>query len=229
MERTDLVLSKGIFITGTGTDIGKTYITALMIKTLRMHGYDVGYYKAAVSGASSVATSDGGYVNSVAHIGEPEDMLLSYLYEHPVSPHLAAKWEGNPIEKDVIIKDWNRVLEAYPFVTVEGSGGIVCPLRDDDKAFYLLEDIVHWLSLPSILVSHAGLGTINNTVLTAFYMKEKNLPVKGIILNHYTGSLMEKDNIRIIERLTHIPVIATVCDGDEMIDIDPDVLISYYE
>ncbi len=223
------MVSKGIFITGTGTDIGKTYITALIIKTLRMHGYDVGYYKVAVSGASSVATSDGGYVNNIAHMGEPEDMLLSYLYEHPVSPHLAAKWEGNPVEKDVIMKAWHRVSEAYPFVTVEGSGGIVCPLRDDDKAFYLLEDIVHWFALPSLIVSHAGLGTINHTVLTAHYMKEKNLPVKGIILNHYTGSLMEKDNIRIIERLTHIPVIATVCDGDDMINIDPNVLIGLYE
>ena len=53
-------MSKGLFITGTGTDIGKTYVTALLIKTLRQHGYDIGYYKAAISGAPTVAASDAG-------------------------------------------------------------------------------------------------------------------------------------------------------------------------
>lgn len=92
-------MSKGLFITGTGTDIGKTYVTALLIKTLRQHGYDVGYYKAAISGAPTVAASDAGYVNEIAGIGESPDLLLSYLYDHAVSPHLAARWEEKPIEK----------------------------------------------------------------------------------------------------------------------------------
>lgn len=83
-------MSKGLFITGTGTDIGKTYVTALLIKTLRQHGYDIGYYKAAISGALTVAASDAGYVNATAGIGEAPDLLLSYLYDHAVSPHLAA-------------------------------------------------------------------------------------------------------------------------------------------
>ena len=94
-------MSKGLFITGTGTDIGKTYVTALLIKTLRQHGYDIGYYKAAISGAPTVAASDAGYVNATAGIGEAPDLLLSYLYDHAVSPHLAALWEHKPIEKDV--------------------------------------------------------------------------------------------------------------------------------
>ena len=85
-------MRKGLFITGTGTDLGKTYVTALLIKTLRQHGYDVGYYKAAISGAPTVAASDAGYVNEVAGIGESPDLLLSYLYDHAVSPHLAARW-----------------------------------------------------------------------------------------------------------------------------------------
>ena len=70
-------MSKGLFITGTGTDIGKTYVTALLIKTLRQHGYDIGYYKAAISGAPTVAASDAGYVNATAGIGEAPDLLLS--------------------------------------------------------------------------------------------------------------------------------------------------------
>ena len=95
-------MGKGLFITGTDTDIGKTYVTAVLVNTLRKAGYDVGYYKAAVSGAPSVAESDAGFVNRFADIGESEDLLLSYLYSHAVSPHLAAHLEGHPLEKDVI-------------------------------------------------------------------------------------------------------------------------------
>ena len=86
-------MSKGLFITGTGTDIGKTYVTALLVKTLRQQGHDVGYYKAAISGAPTVADSDAGFVNKTAAIGEDPELLLSYLYSHAVSPHLAARWE----------------------------------------------------------------------------------------------------------------------------------------
>ena len=120
-------MSKGLFITGTGTDIGKTYVTALLVKTLRQQGHDVGYYKAAISGAPTVADSDAGFVNKTAAIGEDPELLLSYLYSHAVSPHLAARWEKRPIEKEVVLRDWQKVTARYPYVTVEGSGGIICP------------------------------------------------------------------------------------------------------
>ena len=185
-------MSKGLFITGTGTDIGKTYVTALLVKTLRQQGHDVGYYKAAISGAPTVADSDAGFVNKTAAIGEDPELLLSYLYSHAVSPHLAARWEKRPIEKEVVLRDWQKVTARYPYVTVEGSGGIICPLRDDEQTFFQLEDVIHWLHLPSLIVCPAGLGTINGAVLAAFYMKEKQLPVQGFIVNHYTGSLMKR-------------------------------------
>ena len=77
-------MGKGLFITGTDTDVGKTYVTALLVKTLRKAGFDVGYYKAAISGAPTVAESDAGFVNRFAGINEPEDMILSYLYQNAV-------------------------------------------------------------------------------------------------------------------------------------------------
>lgn len=222
-------MSKGLFITGTGTDIGKTYVTALLIKFLRQHGYPVGYYKAAISGAASVSESDAGYVNQATGIGEAEDLLLSYLYRPAVSPHLAAKWTGHPLEKEVIQKAWEKVTCVYPYVTVEGSGGIVCPLRDDETVYYGLEDLIRWLQIPALIVSPAGLGSINGVVLTAFYLQQKCLPVNGVILNHYTGSLMEKDNIRMIEKLTKLPVVATVAENASRLNGDVQTLIRLYQ
>lgn len=222
-------MSKGLFITGTDTDIGKTYVTALLVKTLREAGYDVGYYKAAISGADSVGESDAGFVNRFAGIGEPEDMLLSYLYKNAVSPHLAARIEGHPLEKEVILAAWQRVSAAYPYVTMEGSGGILCPIRHDEKAVYYLEDIIRWLRLPVLIVADAGLGTINHVVLTAFYMKQKGLTAKGVFLNHWKGGVMEEDNVKMIEKMTGLPVLAKIRAGDEKIDADPALLASLYE
>ncbi len=222
-------MGKGIFITGTDTDIGKTYVTALLVKTLREAGYDVGYYKAAISGADSVAESDAGFVNRFAGIGESEDMLLSYLYKHAVSPHLAARMEGHPVEKEVILAGWARAAARYPYVTMEGSGGICCPIRHDEKAVYYLEDIVHWLHLPSLIVADAGLGTINHVVLTAFYMKARELPVKGVLLNNWKGGVMEEDNVKMIEEMTGLPVLAKIRRGDAVINADPALLASLYE
>lgn len=222
-------MGKGIFITGTDTDIGKTYVTVLLVKTLREAGYDAGYYKAAISGADSVAESDAGFVNRFAGIGESEDMLLSYLYKHAVSPHLAARMEGHPVEKEVILAGWARAAARYPYVTMEGSGGICCPIRHDEKAVYYLEDIVHWLHLPSLIVADAGLGTINHVVLTAFYMKARELPVKGVLLNNWKGGVMEEDNVKMIEEMTGLPVLAKIRRGDVVIDADPALLASLYE
>ena len=222
-------MGRGLFITGTDTDVGKTYVTALLVKTLRSAGYDVGYYKAAISGARTVEESDAGFVNRFAQICEPEDMLLSYLYQNAVSPHLAARIEGNPVEKDVIMSAWERVTAAYPYVTMEGSGGIMCPIRHDEKAVYYLEDIIRWLRLPVLVIADAGLGTINRVVTTCEYIRYRNISVKGIILNHWKGGVMEEDNVEMIEEITGVKVLARVKKGDMALDIDPETIISLYE
>ena len=222
-------MGKGLFITGTDTDVGKTYVTALLVKTLRKAGFDVGYYKAAISGAPTVAESDAGFVNRFAGINEPEDMILSYLYQNAVSPHLAARIEGNPVEKEVILKAWERVTKAYPYVTMEGSGGIMCPIRHDEKAVYYLEDIIQWLHLPVLVVANAGLGTINHVVTTCEYIKNRHIPVKGILLNHWKGGIMEEDNVKMIEEITGVKVLAKIRDCDSLLDIDAGEIISLYE
>lgn len=221
-------MSKGLFITATGTDVGKTYVTALLIKKMREAGFNTGYYKAALSGADCIANSDAGFVNKTAKINQDESTLLSYLYKNAVSPHLAAKIEGNPVEKDIVIQDYQKVQEKYDYVTVEGSGGIICPIRYDEKAHYFLEDIVKWLNLPTLLIADAGLGTINSVVLTVEYLKNHKLPLKGIILNNYTGGIMQEDNIKMIEELTQQKILALVKPNDTDIDIDVNILEKAY-
>lgn len=212
-------MDKGIFITGTGTDVGKTYVTALIVKKLNEEGIKTGYYKAAISGANSIENSDAGYVKKISKINQKEDTLLSYIYETPVSPHLASKIEGNPVNMTKILKDFDKVKNEYDFIVVEGSGGIVCPIRYDNIENIFLEDIIKKLELKSLIVADAGLGTINSVVLTVSYMKSKNITVSGIILNNYKGGIMEEDNIYMIEKITGIKVISCVSKDDKDIYI----------
>lgn len=221
-------MPKGIFVTGTGTDVGKTFVTALLVKKLKEAGYQAGYYKAALSGAKEIADSDAGFVKKVAGIDQKDETLLSYLYQNAVSPHLAAKIEGNPLEMDVVRAAYEKVGEEFSYITMEGSGGIVCPIRWDEKKI-LLEDIVKELDLPVVIVADAGLGTINAVVLTVEYLKNHGMRVKGILLNHYKGGIMQEDNQKMIEELTGVPILATIREEDEELNMSASELAALYE
>ena len=223
----------GIFITATGTDVGKTFVTGLIVKKLREAGYNAGYYKAAISGAEVTADGlipgDAAYVNQVGNIGEKTENLVSYIYENAVSPHLAALIEGNPVKMDIVKAAYKKMASKYDYVTVEGSGGIICPIRYDNIKI-MLEDIIKELDLSTVIIADAGLGTINATVLTVEYMKSKNIPIKGIIFNHYhEGNVMEEDNKKMVEIMTGLPVIALVKDNETELNLDIDKLIKLFE
>ena len=226
-------MAKKLFITGTGTDIGKTYVTGLILKKLQQSGRRAAYYKAAMSGNErdadgNLIPGDAFHVKTVSGITQPLDSMCPYVYEAAVSPHLASRLEGNPVNMDVVKSGFDQVCEAYDYVTVEGSGGIVCPI-DFDHSKLQLEDIIGELKLPSILIADAGLGTINGVVLTAEYMKNRNLELKGIIFNHFhPGDVMEEDNIRMCEYYTGLPTLACIREGDTDLDLDAEKLAALY-
>lgn len=227
-------MGRALFVTGTGTDIGKTYITGLIVKKLAECGKDPGYYKAAMSGNDrredgSLIPGDALCVRRVSGIVQPLEEMCPYVYENAWSPHLASRVEGDPVVMDVVKRGFQTVLQKYDYVTVEGSGGILCPIRFDETRIWL-EDMVKELGLSSVIVADAGLGTINSVVLTVEYMKAKKLPVKGVIFNHFhPGDIMEEDNIFMCEYRTGLPTLAKVKDGDTELEIDAGVLTALYE
>ncbi len=227
-------MSKGLFITGTGTDVGKTFVAGLIVKKLAEGGKNAAYYKAAMSGNirredGSLIPGDAMWVKETAGIKQPEKEMCPYVYEHAYSPHLASRLEGNPVKLEVVKEKYQEVCKKYEYITVEGSGGILCPLCYDEAKIQL-EDVIKELQLPSIIIADAGLGTINSVVLTAEYMKQKNLPVKGIIFNHFhEGNVMEEDNLRMCEEMTGIKVLTCVKDGDTQLEMDVEKLAALYE
>lgn len=218
-------MKNGIFVTGTGTDIGKTYVTGLLVKKMAEEGMDVAYYKAAVSGNDrdengALIPGDAKHVKDISGISQSISTMCPYIYENAVSPHLASRIEGNPVKKEVVKAGFDNLKSEYDYIVMEGSGGILCPICFDEEEIWL-EDIIKLVNLPCIVVADAGLGTINSVVLTVEYMKQKNLEVKGIIFNNYhPDSVMEIDNVKMCEYMTKIPTLACVEPGAEDIDID---------
>ncbi len=226
-------MSKCLFIAGTGTDVGKTFISALVVKCLRDVGLNAGYYKAAASGVElddngNLIDGDPIFVNNFAGIGESAENLVSYIYAQPVSPHLAAKINDKPIDFEVVKRDLNRAKLKYDYLIVEGSGGIICPLRWDNEAHFGVLDIVRAFDLPILLVASANLGTINSTVLTVDYLRHNNFNVNAIIFNHFNEGVMEIDNLQMIKDMTNLPVIAEVHDNDKTLNVEIENLINLF-
>ena len=220
-------MNKGYFVTATGTDVGKTFVTALLVKKWRDSGIDAGYYKAALSGAEfrdgKWVAGDADYVKRIANLPDTQEQLVSYVYKEAVSPHLAARKEGNPVELAKVKADFEAACARHEFIFAEGSGGIICPIRYDDQKVFL-EDIIKTVNLPILVVTTAALGSINACVLTVEYARSRGLDIRGLIVNRYgsSGNLeMEEDNIRMMQDLTDLEILAKVKDGDTDLGVQP--------
>ena len=227
-------MGKALFITGTGTDIGKTYVTGLIVKRLKEAGLCAGYYKAALSGAElgadgSLLPGDALHVARTAALAEDE-AIVSYIYRDAVSPHLAARIENRPIDFGKVERDFCAAKERFDYLTVEGSGGIICPLRWDEHEHVVLDDLAVRLGLSALVVADAGLGTINAAVLTAEHLKMRAIPLKGFIFNNgQAGDVMQEDNKKMVEEMTGVPVVACVAKGEEELPLAAAALAALYD
>ena len=182
----------GLFITGTDTEIGKTYVTALIAKSLREQGVRVGVYKPVASGC--VVTNDETETDTPTLVsedavalweaaGRPDDLqrVCPQLFAAPLAPHLAARAEGKEIDAGLMRDGVNYWRENSDIVLVEGAGGLMSPLGDDE----FVADLAFDLGYPLIVVSPNRLGTINatlQTLITAATFRD-GLDVVGVVLN----------------------------------------------
>ncbi|MBO3445981.1 dethiobiotin synthase [Clostridium sp. CCUG 7971] len=205
-------MGKGIFVIGTDTDVGKTFVTGGLVYKLRERGYNAIAFKPIQSGGileenDKLIPPDIKYVKEVCDINNNYYEMNTYCLKEEVSPHLAAKIENLDISKKKIINQYNNLISKYDYVVVEGAGGIVVPLIEDK---YFVYDLIKDLNLDVVIVASAGVGTINHTVLTNEFLKQNNINSKGIIINGYNDKFYEKDNIQMIEKLTNLKVIQTI-------------------
>ena len=175
---------RGLFITGTDTGVGKTWIMGKLAHLFRQKGFNLGVWKPLQSGViPGDLQSDSFLLKQTSGVSDDEHLIAPFSFRAPLAPMLAARLEKRTITINAIMNAGRPLFERYPILFVEGVGGLAVPINQDE----LIADLVATLQLPLLIIARAGLGTINHSLLTLSYAKEKGLPIAGIILNGYQG------------------------------------------
>ena len=208
-------MAKGFFVTGTDTDVGKTIITAALIKAAHFLGFNACGMKPIETGCkrkanregnNSLIPSDGTFLREITGTGESIGLITPIRFENPLAPLPASEIEDKPIDIDKIKAAYKELSSRYDVIIVEGIGGLLVPI----KIGHSVIDLAKYFRLPIIVVSKPGLGTINHTMLTVNYAIKEGFDVAGIIINYIRppeSTLAENTNPEIIRRLSPVPVL----------------------
>jgi len=207
-------MNKGIFVTGTDTDVGKTVVTAALVSLFRSGGIDAVPMKPVQTGC--IPKADGWVVvdlefcldkaNLAPSLAERR-LMAPYCFEPACSPHLAAARACETISISRIADDFSALKAGHGFVIVEGAGGVLVPINSKETML----DVMVRLSLPVLLVARPWLGTINHTLLSLRELALGGVPVLGVIFNDSRARTQDeimRDNRLTIERFGHAPVLA---------------------
>ena len=214
--------ARGFFITGTDTGVGKTIITAALIKAAKFLGLsacgmkpiETGCLKSKFKVKSSklkvkeevLIPSDGMFLKEIAGMNDSIDLVTPIRFKNPLAPFPASEIEDVPVEIDKIKKAYSKLSKKYDAFFIEGIGGLLVPIKKD----YTVLDLARDFGLPIIVVARPGLGTINHTMLTVNYAIKEGLSVAGIIINHgqpTENSIAEETNPYVIRQISTVPVL----------------------
>jgi dethiobiotin synthetase len=197
---------RGLFVTGTDTEIGKSVVAAALTAALAAEGVAVGAYKPVVTGLDD--PPEGGKPHDhellAACAGMAADEVAPYRFGPAVSPHLAAEAAGVAIDPTILVDVARRNGQGRTLVA-EGVGGLLVPLTSEG---YLVRDLIAALGLAVVLVARPGLGTINHTLLTLESARAAGLDVRGVVLTPWPGepAAMQASNRATIARLGAVEV-----------------------
>ena len=176
----------GLFITGTGTDVGKTVISCGLASVLREQGMNVGVSKPMASGCrkdrEGLVCPD---TEALAHFADcrvPLETITPIRYRQPLAPGVAAETEDVDFDPDVIVKSLHHIQQVSDCLLVEGAGGLYVPIDAKHPKTSML-DLMAAIGYPVLIVADAGLGTINHTVMTIKCLKQAGCKVAGVVLN----------------------------------------------
>ena len=195
---------RGVFVTGTGTEVGKTVVAAAIARTLQNEGRRVAVFKPAVTGLAEPGEPDHQLLRRAAGSDQPDEGIAPYRYDLPASPHLAAELAGARIDPARLLKAAQEAAAAAELLVCEGIGGLMVPLAPG----YLLRDLAGELGLPLVIAASPGLGTINHTLLTLEAARAEGLDVAAVVLTPWPDQpdRVQRSNRETLESLGAVPV-----------------------
>jgi dethiobiotin synthetase len=198
---------RGIFVTGTGTAVGKSVVAAAVCAALAARGERVAAFKPAVTGLDEPAggwPADHELLADAAGAGQSGAEVAPYRFGPPVSPHFASELRGETIEPGRLVATARAAGEGADALVCEGVGGLLVPLTPG----YLVRDLAVDLGLPVVVVAHTGLGTINHTLLTVEAARVAGLRVAGVVMTPWPDrpAPIEASNRATVARVAAVPV-----------------------
>jgi dethiobiotin synthetase len=175
---------EGVFVTGTGTEVGKTVVAAAIARTLAAAGREVAVFKPAVTGLDDPGEPDHALLRRGAESAQRDEQIAPYRYGPPASPHLAAALAGEEIDPDRLRAVAAEAKRGADALVCEGVGGLLVPLSPG----YLVRDLAIDLALPLAIAASPGLGTINHTLLTIEAARSAGLEVAMVVLTPWPAS-----------------------------------------
>ena len=201
---------KSLFVTGTDTDVGKTCVSASIVKNLRDMDIDVGVMKPFASGHKKNSNSlpqDVEILMKYSGSQDPIDLVNPYFFEIPTSPYDAAKILVQKINLQKVIDAYNKLLSSHDLVIVEGIGGLMTPITQN----YFVSNLISELDIDTIVVMGSKLGTVNHTLLTYEHCKQMHIKLKGFVINQTEPNGYELPNLKQqIMELTNQTVYCTI-------------------
>jgi len=199
------VSTRGLFVTGTGTGVGKTIVSAALLAAMHMAGKPVRAYKPVVTGlAEPPGAWPADHELLALAAGMSPEQVAPLRFGPAVSPHLAGSLVNEPIDAVMLVECAQTAASAGETLVVEGVGGLLVPLADD----FTVRDLAVELALPLLIAASPGLGTINHTLLTIQGARAAGLDVAAVVLTPWPSrpSPMERSNHETIKRLGEVEV-----------------------
>ena len=202
--------SKGLFITGTDTGVGKTLTSAVLAVALQTKlepGFS--YLKPMESGISDrealIRDSDGARVKKAADLIEPLSQIVLFRFCEPLAPLLAARRQGEVVSREDLLQAVDFHLSQYRFTLMEGAGGLMVPLCPG----YLVENLISDLQLPTLVVCRPSLGGVNHTLLTLARLRQAGISIVGIVINHAAGDpgIAEENFAALVKEFDPVPIL----------------------
>ena len=195
---------RGVFVTGTGTEVGKTVVAAVIARTLLVAGRSVAVFKPAVTGLEEPGEPDHALLRRAAASEQGDEEIAPYRYGPPASPHLAAARAGEEIEPGRLLIAARAAAAGADALVCEGVGGLLVPLSPR----YLVRDFAAELGLPLVIAASPGLGTINHTLLTIEAARGAGLEVEAVVLTPWRQApqAIEESNRETLEALGEVAV-----------------------
>ena len=200
---------KSIFITGTDTDIGKTYITAGLAVTLRKMGVDIGVMKPFAAGnaqKNGFKSEDVEILSKAAQVNDPENLVNPQFFPIPASPFTA--WKKLKIKPKIpaILKSFKKLSNLHEMLLIEGMGGVMTPILKD----YYVANLIKEMKIPTIIVTRSKVGTVNHTIMTVKFCEKFKIPIKGIIINNFDKGYPVKQLKNDLEGLTGVKILGSI-------------------